>query len=889
MPRLGRFARELRARLWKPSVDEEVQRELGAHLEMLEHDLIAKGLDPAAARAAAREKFGDAARISDTLRDLGEQRDASMSRSEWFSELRHDVRYALRQLRSSPRFTIVAVLTLAIGLGAVTTIFGIANAVLLRPLPFPEADRLVMGWEVTPIGADFAVSEPNYLDWRARKRQFAEIGAFSPRTPTLQSDVGPERLEGLAATHSLFHTLGIAPILGRTFLAEEDQVGGDTRVAVLSHALWERRFGRDPAILSKAVELDGVRHRVVGVMPPGFDFPGRVDVWTPLVPTYRYHRDDRRLQAVARLVPGATREQAAADLVSIARQIEVEHPESNTGWGARVQPLSEAYVSPQLHARLVALLAAVGLLLAMACVNVASLLLARAGTREREMAVRAALGAGRRRIIRQLLTESIVLSMIGAVVGVALAAFAIPLVRGIGSEAISRLDEMSLDWRVLGFALAACLTTGIVFGLVPALRFGGIGAQGALGTLRGGSRTIEGGRLRSALVVASVAFAMLLLVSAGLVGGSFMKLMRVQLGFTPERVLTASLSLPVKSYPADPIPKFYTQDQVAAFYSQLSERLSGLPGVRGVGAINIVPFSGGNTAMGFEPVEQGTRRDEEYRMASWRVVTPGLFGALGIPLVRGRVFDGGDRYPTPDVMVINETMARLGWPTTDPIGRQVKLKSGRTMTVVGIVRDVRHLFVDSLPPPTMYFSSGQFPWASMWVTVRTAGDPAALLDVLRKEVARLDPAVAVARAQPLTQIVREATAEPRLIVVVLAIFASAALVLATIGLYGIVSFTVSQRSREIGVRLALGAPPQGIVRRVVGQGTRLAAAGIALGTVGAFGAAGVLRAILYETEPTDAVTFAAIGGVLFVVAAAASMLPARRAARVDPMLALRGD
>ena len=890
MPRLGRFSRELRARLWKPSVDEEVRRELDYHLDMMEQDLIARGMDREAARAAARAKFGDAARIGEECRSIGSQRDREQRRFEWIAELRHDTRYALRQLRANPRFAVVAILTLAVGLGAVTTIFGIANAVLLRPLPFADPDRLVQAWETTPIGQDFSVSEPNYLDWRGRVRRLSDIGAFSPRTPSIRGDAGAERLVGVAATHSLFTVLGVTPLLGRTFAAEEDRIGGDTRVVVLSYALWQRRFGGDPRILSQPVELDGTTHRVIGVMPRGFDFPDRTEVWVPLVPTIRYHRDDRRLQTVARLAPGATEEQAAAELETIARDLAAEHPSANAGWGARINALTEAYVTPQLRARLVALLAAVGLLLVMACVNVASLLLARAGTREREMAVRAALGAGRGRIVRQLVTESLVLAVIGAAVGVLVASAAIPLVRGVGGAAIPRLDEMTLDWRVLSFALTTCLTTGVVFGVAPALHLGRAGrATGALGTLRGGDRTTTSGRLRNGLVATSVSLAMLLLVCAGLVGGSFAKLMRVDVGFSTERVLTGAISLPTRQYPADTASGRYGPDRVVAFYDELTRRLAAAPGVRAAGAINIAPFSGGNTAMGFEPVATEVRRTEEFRIASWRVVTPDYFATVGIPLLRGRVFNERDRYPTPDVTVINETMARAGWADADPIGRSVKLKSGRVMTVIGIVRDTRHLFVDSLPVPTMYFSHGQFPWGPMWVTVRASGDPAALATLVRRELAALDPNVGIAQVRPLTVLVDESTAEPRLIVLVFTIFASAALVLATIGLYGIVSYNVSQRSREIGVRLALGAPPRQIVRSVLGQGIRLAAIGVAFGAFAAYAAGGVLGTILFETEPTDPATFSAIGLALIGVAAAASALPARRASRVDPIVALRGE
>ena len=891
MARLGRFSRELRALLWKPSVDEEVRRELEYHLEMLEQEFRDRGLSPDAARAAAIAKFGDSNRIGDTCREIGTLRDRDQRRTDWLEELRQDTRYALRQLRANPRFTLVAVLTLAVGLGAVTTIFGIANAVLLKPLPFADPDRLVQAWETTPLGQDFSVSEPDYLDWRERSRLFSEIGAYSGRAPSISGDGGAERLRGAAVTHTLFKVLGVAPVAGRSFLAEEDVIGGDTRVAVISHALWQRRFGGDPHTIGQSVELDGIKHRVVGVMPPAFDYPNRSEIWVPLVPTIRYHRDDRRLETVARLAPGATLEQAAAELASIARDIAATHPASNTGWGSRVQPLYEAFVTPQLQARLVALLATVGLLLAMACVNVASLLLARAVSREREIAVRTALGAGRARIVRQLVVESLLLALVGTAAGVAIAAAAIPVIRGLGDSVIPRFGEMSLDWRVLAFALGTCLTTGVIFGLAPAIDLmrGGTAGGGASGLLRGGNRTTGSGRLRNGLVVTSVSLAMLLLVSAGLVGGSFRKLMQVDVGFAADQVLTGSITLPVRQYPADSAPGRYTPERVVMFHDALLERLKATPGVRAAAATSIAPLSGDNTAMGFEPAGIPGIRPSEYRIASWRVVTPDYFSAMGIPLVRGRVFNTGDRYPTPEVMLINETMARIGWNGGDPIGRRVLLKSGRTMTVVGIVRDTRHLHVDSLPVPTMYFSHGHFPWATMWLTVRASGDPAVLTSALRREVAALDPNVGVADIQPLTRLVQDSTAEPRLMFVVFAIFASAALVLATIGLYGVVSYTVSQRSREIGVRLALGAPVRGIIGGVLGQGVRLAALGVALGGTAAYGAAGLLRSILFETAPTHLPTFAVIGAMLIVVAAIASAWPARRAARVDPIVTLRTE
>jgi putative ABC transport system permease protein len=884
MPRLGRFARELRARLWKPSVDEEVRREIENHLHLLEHDLIAGGLDPAAARASAKARFGDADRIGEACREIGELRDRDARRAEWLAELRQDVRYALRQMRANRRFTVVALLTLAVGLGASTTIFGIANAVLLRPFPVADADRLILINGTTPNGSIFSVSEPDFLDLRARARTLAGIAAFGQRSMGLRTDDGVEQLVGAAATHSLFGVLGVAPVQGRTHSAAEDDPRGDRRVVVLSHALWTRRFGAESTVLSRSIELDGVMHRIIGVMPDGFDFPGRTDLWLPLAPNPAYHRGDRRLDLVARLAPGVTPTQATAEVESIAQQLATEYPDANAGWGAQVRPFAEWYVSPELRTRVYTLLATVGVLLLMACVNVASLLLARAGAREREVAVRSALGAGRGRIVRQLLTEGVVLSVAGAVAGVALAAAVTPMVRSIGSAAIPRLEGLALDWRVISFAVGACLTTGILFGLAPGLHLArgrGGNSDAVLGVLRSGSRAIGSGRLGNTLVVTSVALAMLLLVSAGLVGGSFLKLMRVTLGFSPEHVMTASIAL------SGGDGSF--SERAVSFYSEVERRVQGIPGVRAAGSTNIAPFSGGNTAMGFEPAEAAPQREGDYRMAGWRIVTPGFFQALGIPLIRGRLFDTGDRDPSALVALINETMARRIWPGVDPLGRRLSMGSGRIATIVGVVGDTRHVFADSVPPPTVYLAHTQFPWRAMWLTVRSTGDPMALVASVRRELAAVDPGTSMARVQPLTQLLKDTTAEPRLTVLVFSIFALAALVLAAIGLYGIVSYTVAQRTREIGVRLALGAPPRRILGGVLDRGVRLALLGVVIGGVAGYGAAGALRTILFETEPTDVATFLGIAVLMLAVACLASAVPARRAARTDPLVALRSE
>ncbi len=884
MPELGRFSRELRARLWKPSVESEVRDELAHHLDMMVRDLVAQGVAPDEARRRAEAKFGNVERLAAECRDTGERRDTERRRAEWRGELMQDVRQALRQLRQAPRFAFVAIFTLAVGLGASTIIFGIANAVLLRPLPYAEPDRLVIAREMTPAGQPFSISEPDYLDWVARQKFFSSLAIFLPTSPSLVGDGEPEQLRASWATHALAEVLGVTPELGRWYNADEDMRGGDTRVVVISHALWQRRYGGDPHILGRMLDIDAIRYRVVGVMPKRFDFPDRTDAWMPLRPVSDYPRGDRRNEAVARLRPGVTLESGWNDLKAIARALASEYPKTNEGWSAQVEPFKRWYVPESLEARVKVLLVAVVFLLMMACANVANLLLARSASREREMAVRATLGAGRWRMARQLLTESLVLSVLGAMVGVTIAAAATPLIRSLGVEVISRIDELQIDWRVLAFAIPACLLTGLAFGLTPALRLSrpatSAGGDRLHAALRSGTRVAGGGRVRNALVVSSVALAMVLLVGAALVGTSFRRLMGVDLGFSPGEILIAGVKLPNERYKGE---------RTVRFFEEANQRLAAIPGVRLSGATNIPPFGVGNTAMGIIPAERSGVRQDEYKVASWRVVTPDFFSALSIRLKAGRTFTRSDGYPGEEVIVINETLARNLWPAESPIGHRVTLGNGRTMTVIGVVGDTRVLQLDSLPAPSMYFAHAQFPWSSMWFTIRAAGSAAQLEGAVRRELAAMDKDLAVAGVRPLPELVSNTAAEPRLTMLVFSIFATSALLLAAVGLYGVVSFGVSQRTREIGVSMALGAPASRVVRGILREGTMLAGAGVAIGAVIAYGATGVLRTILYETGRGDPVTYVAVAALLLIVASLASAIPARRAARLDPVIALRAD
>ena len=588
MPTLGRFRRELRWRFWSVPVEREVDAELAFHLEMRVRELIERGMTPNDAHAAALARFGDVAHITDACRDIGRRRNEDMRRAEWLTELRHDLRYAVRSLRASPGFTAVALLTLAVGIGASTTIFSVANAVLLRPFPYHQPERIVRLYETNPATETFAVSEPDYLDWRQRVRGMSQLAAFSGQTVSLLGDGDPEQLTALLATPSLFPLLGVRPVLGRLFRDEETKPGAPARVVLLSYAFWQTRFGGDPHVLGRALNLSGTSYEVIGVLPRQFVFPGNPVLWEPLAPSASALRGDRRLGVIGRLAPNVTAAQGLDEMRSVARELARQYPETNGEWGANVTSLEEWIIGRELRTRVRVLLGAVGLLLLMGCVNVANLLLARATARQREMNVRAALGAGRGRIVRQLLTESLVLSAVGAASGVVLAALAVPVLRDVGQSAIPRLDELAIDWRVVAFGIVASLVTGVLFGLAPALQASRADLNDVL---RSGGRIAAAGRLRGVLIVTSVALALVLLVGAGLVGRSFERLMRVDYGFRTEGVFAASLALPNGRYAE--------RAQRAAFYSEAARRLAATPGVRAVGFTNIAPFSGGSTAIPF--------------------------------------------------------------------------------------------------------------------------------------------------------------------------------------------------------------------------------------------------------------------------------------------------
>ncbi|HEX5725049.1 MAG TPA: ABC transporter permease [Longimicrobiaceae bacterium] len=810
--------------------------------------------------------------------------------------LLQDLRYALRTLRRSPGFAAVAVLTLALGIGANTAIFSVLQAVLLRPLPFADADRLMVFWNQYAGGGPQkgAISPSEFADYRRSLRAFESTAAVTDWNANLTGRGEPERVQGFIVSPNLFDVLGVRPALGRAF-APGEGVEGNREVAVLSHALWQRSFGADPAVVGTTVRLNGNTYTVVGVMPPevrfpdapGLLFPERADLWVPRAwESFADERGNQYLRVVGRLREGGTAEGAAAELRALAARFQAEYPESYpvaSGWRPVAIPLREEYVG-QVRPALLVLAGAVGLVLLIACANVANLLLARSAARRREIAVRSAVGAARGRLVRQLLTESLVLALAGAVAGVALASWGVAVLARVGPRSIPRLEETTVDLRVAGFALAASLLTAALFGLVPALQLARpaaavLGAAGRASPDRGRRR------LRSFLVAAQVALAVVVLVGAGLLLRSFARLQGTDPGFDPRGVLTFQVSLPPLRYDS--------LDQRVAVWDEVLGRVAALPGVRAAGGVNPLPLSGDAWSASFMVEGQPVPPGGEYPHAEYAAVSPDYFRAMGISLHAGRAFTGADRAGAPAVAVVDERLARRYWPGEDPVGKRLSL-AGQPDTVftevVGVVEHVRAVGLHQEGEPQVYVPLLQRSNRSAYMAVSAPrGDPLRLAAAIRAEVRRADPELPIAKVATMEQVLARATADRQFSLVVLAVFAAAALLLAAVGIYGVASYLVAQRTREIGIRMALGARGADVLRLVAGEGLAVVAAGIVAGTVGALAFARLLSGLLYGLTATDPLTYLGVALLLGAVATAALLLPARRASRVDPVVALRAE
>jgi putative ABC transport system permease protein len=815
----------------------------------------------------------------------------------------NDIRYAIRMLLKNPGFTVVAVVTLALGIGANTAIFSMVNTVLLRPLPYPQSDRLLWISERNQKSQEIPISFPDFIDWRAQQTVFEQIGVYNWGDYNLTGSGDPLRLRAAQMSATAFGALRAKPALGRVFTQDEDKPGAP-RVVVLSNGLWKDRFGGDPAILNQPVNLDGVSYMVVGVMPAGFVFPDPVDIWVPLAPfssTPSYQQDRNNhpgLEGVARLKPGATLEQAQTEMDMIAKRLEQEYPDSNTGVRARLDPLLDRVVGKASRA-LWMLLGAVAGVLFIACANVANLLLARAAARQKEMALRAALGAGRWQIVRQLLTESLLLAAVGGVVGLLLAHWCLELILALGHNAIPRAAEIRMNGGVLVFTALAAALTGVLFGLAPAWE----ASRPALQTmLKDSSRGATTGhnRLRQGLIVAEVSLTLMLLIGTGLLLRSFQNLQTVNPGFSSERVMSFRLDLPKQKYAA--------LDQQNRFYQALVEKLHALPGVQAAGVATRCPLEPFNWLANYQIEGQPAPASSDRPTMDVSVASPDYFRAVGIPLLRGRAFTDqdnrehlhgsgreNDNNAGLNVVIVDEEFAHRHWPNEDPIGRRVRIPWGEpeqnpVLTVVGVVARVKIRELSEQGGfPQAYLPAWQLPETGRAVVVKTSVSPETLFSAVREQVSSLDPGQPIFNLRTVEELRSHSLAPQRLNLTLLGLFGAVAMALAAIGLYGVLAYTVTQRRREIGVRMALGAQRRDVLSLVVGQGMRLALLGVSVGLAGAFAVSRVLQTLLFEVKPTDPLTFAVIPLLLAAVAFLACYIPARRATKIDPMEALRHE
>ncbi len=857
--------------------DLELEEEIRYHLDRRAEDHNS--------RDTARRRFGNETLVKETSREMWSLKPA-------VSAVIQDAKYGVRTLLKNHGFASVAVLTLALGIGASTAVFGVFNAILLKPLPYPDPERLAMFWLIPPkitLMQEFPWSQRQYRYLTRGLKTVEHFGAFQADSFNLTGTGEPMLVDGLRISAGFFPALGIAPALGRTFTEEEDRPGHEYEV-VLSDRLWRERFASDPSVLGRAVHLNGYSYTVVGVMPPGFAFPRSEEMpsmmnfprepllWVPSAIPAEPPGGLSEMALVARIRPGFTMAQVQADTDLWSRNMDIVYPRGR-GWDdARVKPLDRQVVG-DTRRPLLLLLGAVGIVLLIASSNVASLLLARSAGRRREFTLRAALGAGRGRLVRQLLTESLILSGIGGGMGLAAAQLGIHFARIYGPHNIPRLQDAAIDPSVFAFAVAITFATGILFGLAPAH----VAARADLiETLREKMATAK---VRAMLVVAEIALAFVLVIAAGLLVRTFYRILSADGGFNPDRVLTFELSLPTSKYP--------DAAHIVPLYQRALDRLQSVPGVVAAGIGETIPVTGTGEASVVHLLDHPLPADKQ-AMAAYTMVSPGYFSAVGTPLLRGRNFLDTDNLSSRAVAIVNRAMAERFWPGQDALGKQFDFNNPRfpALTVIGIVGNVKHVSLREDPGPEIYVSYMQKVWASlsiMRVAVRTAADPLSAVASVREAIHTVDPELPVAKVATLESLVVDSMAQPRFAMLLVTCFGALALILASIGVYGVISYSVVQRTREIGVRMALGARRADVFALVVGQGGRFAMLGIAMGFAASLGAARAMSSFLYGVSPTDPLTFAAVALLLAGVVMIASYVPARRAMRVDPMVALRQD
>jgi predicted permease len=871
----------VRALFQRRSVEGELSDEIRFHLEMETEKNIRAGMTPDEARRAAALAFGGVERVRE------EHRDARGTRL--FENLASDFKYAARTLRKNPGFTTVVALTIMLGIGANAAVFSVAYGVLLRPLPYAESERLVRLWSRNDARQlpYFSVSPADFADWRARNRVFTAMAAYErQRSVTLTRGNEPQALEVASVSPAVFSVLGTPALFGRS-LTDDDARPGAPLVGVMEHDLWMTRFGRDSSIVGSDVIIDGQKVAIVGVMPQYFFLPGNpAQLWLPLsLANASPDHGNRYLRVVGRLRPGVALADANAQMDRIAAQVAAENPGANPDWRVNMMSINEQVIGRQWRRSVIVLSGVVAFVLLIACANAANLQLARGAARRKEIAVRTAIGAGRGRIVAQLLAESTVLAIIGGAAGLALAFFGVSVLRSVGADRIPRIAEVEINGIVLAFTALITLLSGFLFGILPAFA----ASRSDVSTVlkeggRGTSREGIGQRARGALVMAQVALSLVLLVGAGLLIKSFVQLQDVQLGFDPQDVHLATVRLPEARY-AEP-------DRFGDFYGTLLERVRQARGVRSAALISSAPFAGPNNGFAFIVPERPPRPGEGSPAADARVITDGYFRSMRIGMLRGRDFTPADRRGAPNVVIISETMAKQHWPDTDPVGRQLHMgarEKPMPFTIVGVVRDVRYQSLqDPEVRPLMYFSAFAGPPRGMAI-VAQASDATTFTSQAREALRAIDATLPFAMVDSMERLVTQALATQRFALVLFAIFAATALLLAAIGIYGVLSYLVRQRTHEMGVRVALGASSSALMRDVLVGAMRLTLPGVLIGIAGAWWLTGLMSTLLFNVSPKDTLTFATVAVVLTATAALASLAPARRATRADPMLALRSD
>jgi len=805
--------------------------------------------------------------------------------------LLQDLRYGLRMVAKNPGFSFVTILTLAIGIGANTAMFSVVDSILLRPLPYPDSDRLVVVWEKPPGFERNVVSAANFLDWRDQNHVFENLAATTFRSFNLTGKDQPERIQGMRVSWDFFELLGMKPVSGRAFVPDDDRPGA-AHVAVLSSGLWQRKFGTDPNLLGTSLTVDGESCTIIGVMPPGFRFFGSPEIWMPIaLDRAQATRDFHWLVPLARLKRGVSLQQARAEMEGIARNIERDYPKSNKGWSAAVQPVRTSIVQRSQRDMVLVLFGAVGFVLLIACVNVANLLLAKAAVRQRELAVRASLGAGRLRLVQQLLTESVLLAVAGGLLGLALAFWLVKIVHSLLPQfLVAGFAEIGVDWRVLGFTLALSVVTGMLFGVAPAWHAANINLHDALKeTGRGSSGASASTRSRNVLVVAEIALSMVLLIAAGLMIRTLLAMQTVDPGFRPDHVLSMRLSMATERYP--------DAARVRSFYRQVLDKVRMLPGVRSASISMSLPLQGSNFGMPFQIASHAQVPISEAPGAPYELVSHEFFRTFGITLRKGRLFAERDDENAPRVAVVNETFVKQYLPKEEPLGQRLlieELISGKTKLgpplaweIVGVIGDMKFGGLNDSGVPVIYVPMMQCTWPGGALALRTAIEPKSLAQVTRSAIAGIDKDIPITGVRTMDEIVVDSMSESRTQTWLIGVFAVVALALAALGIYGVMSYSVAQATHDMGVRMALGARAFDVLKLVLGKGILLTAAGLVVGLGGAFSLTRLLSSLLFGVKAIDSLTFSVVAVLLGAIALAACYIPARRATKINPIEALR--